>query len=140
MMFSPAKGNDIEFYPYVDVTYWPLFNFDDALNNGIKNFTLAFVNSAGECSPKWGTFNEYMIDSPNLNMSEKIQNIKEHGGDAFIAFGGAAAGENELPAVCNTVDELVEAYREVIVYNTDSQRKASDYLEWLLTRESNLRE
>ena len=123
LLVSTPKVQALEFYPYVDVTYWPPFDFNKALDNGIKDFTLAFVNSAGECSPRWGTYDAYTIDTSVLNIPEKIQNIKAHGGDVFISFGGASAGNNELSAVCETVEDLVNAYKEVIektgVYNLD---------------------
>jgi chitinase len=102
------------FMPFVDVTLLPSYNFQDGMNNGIKNFVLAFVNSAGTCSPRWGNYSAYTIENTTLNLPEKIKTITEKGGNVMISFGGATAHGNELAAVCTNVDDLAAAYQEVI--------------------------
>lgn len=103
------------FMPFVDVTNWPPYDPQEAINEGVKDFTFSFVNSAGKCSPRWGTYESYTIDdNVTLKILSKIQNIRSNGGKVMISFGGAAAGNKELAQTCSDKSTLARAYQEVL--------------------------
>ena len=97
------------FSPYVDMTAWPFFDFNKT-NNLTHNYTLAFINSAGECSARWGNFDEYDMEA----FRERIVPLKALGGHLTLSFGGAAAGTNALASVCADAEALHAAYKDVI--------------------------
>ncbi len=106
-----AKNPDAKtlFSPYVDMTAWPFFDFNKT-NNLTHNYTLAFINSAGECSPRWGGFEEYDMEAFN----ERVTPLKALFGQLTLSFGGAAAKEKALASVCEDAERLFEAYKTAI--------------------------
>lgn len=105
----------LSFMPFIDMTNWPPYDPQTAIDQGVKDFTFSFVNSAGACSPRWGTFDNYPIDeNATLKILQKLQAVRVNGGDVMISFGGAAAGNKELAQTCSDASSLAVAYQEVI--------------------------
>lgn len=105
------------FRPFIDAASWPPYNPDEsgALAAGIKHYAFSFINSNGStCSPRWGGYDAYTMDNNTLNIPNKITAITKAGGTSMVSFGGAVAGEQELPQVCKTADDLTKAYKEVV--------------------------
>ena len=107
-------AGDKFFMPFVDIAIWPPYKLQDGMDAGIKNFSLAFVNSAGSCSPTWGAYASYTINNDTLNLPKQIKAVAKAGGHIMISFGGATAGGNELANTCTTVATLAAAYQSVI--------------------------
>ena len=108
-----VAGNKF-FMPFVDVAVWPPYKLQDGMNEGIKNFSLAFVNSAGSCSPTLASIASYTIGNDTLNLPKQIKAVAKAGGHIMISFGGATADVNELANTCTTVATLAAAYQSVI--------------------------
>jgi chitinase len=103
------------FMPFVDMTLWPPYDPSDAIEAGVKNFVLAFVNSAdGVCAPKWGGFAQYGLLDKTIKIAERFKKINDANGVVSISFGGAGAGLSQLATACKTKEELAKAYNEVI--------------------------
>ena len=75
--------------------------------SGDKYYTLAFLVSAGGCTPDWedggyslGTFNS------------QISAIQAAGGNVIISSGGA--GATELAQTCTNVSQLTAAYQNIV--------------------------
>lgn len=110
-------GSNQNYTPYVDVTLFPLFDFNTSLEEGIKSYTMAFVNSPKDeykCRPVWHDYSKYSIENSELDLVNKIEMLQENGGDVTISFGGAAAKDNELATVCSDANTLLSAYQEVL--------------------------
>jgi hypothetical protein len=82
-----------------------------AAAGNLKDFTLAFVTSAG-CKASW--FNAY---DPRAGWGkDQIDAIRAAGGDVKLSFGGASG--TELAQACSTVDSLYAEYDAVVnAYN-----------------------
>jgi hypothetical protein len=94
--------------PYLDMGAWPtpvLTTISAA--SGLKNFTLAFVNSAG-CKASW--FNAY--DPRAAWQLDQITALRQAGGDVKISFGGASG--IELAQACPDVTSLTAEYQAVV--------------------------
>src|SRR5580700_4618038 len=79
----------------------------DMAVSGDKYYTLAFLVSAGGCTPDWedggyslGTFNS------------QISAIQAAGGNVIISSGGA--GATELAQTCTNVSQLTAAYQNIV--------------------------
>jgi chitinase len=104
--------------PYVDVTAWPTPQFDViGVQNGIQQFTMAFVVAAGssQCVPSWGGVqNIGGGNSSDLltSLSTSLANYRSKGGEVAISFGG----ENGTPLMqaCSSASALQSAYQTVI--------------------------
>jgi hypothetical protein len=94
--------------PYIDMGSWPtpLLSAVSAAS-GLKNFTLAFVNSAG-CKASW--FNAY--DPRSGWQLDEITKLRAAGGDVKISFGGASG--IELAQACGDVNSLTAEYQAVV--------------------------
>jgi chitinase len=78
--------------------------------SGAKCYSLAFILGRG-CTPSW--FGTFPIESDEGNaIGQRIQELKNAGGNVIISFGGAAAPE--LANVCTDVNSLRAAYNAVI--------------------------
>jgi hypothetical protein len=77
----------------------------------VKAFTLAFMLSKGGCNnPAWD-------GSGALNGSaivNRINAIRNAGGDVVVSFGGAAGDDKKLGKVCGSAAALAGAYQKVI--------------------------
>jgi chitinase len=118
-----SKISNSFFAPYVDMSAWPLFDFNKT--TFIKNYFLAFVNSDGKCEPVWGRYKEYNLSA----FKKRVDFVKKLGGRVFISFGGNVEKNYTLAYVC---DDLERAYEKVItyykIYNIDLDIEG-DYLE-----------
>ncbi len=94
--------------PYVDMGSWPTPSLTDMASAGnLKDFTLAFVTSAG-CKASW--FNAY--DPRAAWAKDQIDAIRAAGGDVKISFGGASG--IELAQACTDADSLFAEYDAVV--------------------------
>jgi hypothetical protein len=94
--------------PYIDMGSWPTPVLSDiSAASGLKNFTLAFVNSAG-CKASW--FNAF--DPRTAWQLDEITKIRNAGGDVKISFGGASG--IELAQACGDVTSLTAEYQAVV--------------------------
>src|SRR5256714_6585168 len=94
--------------PYIDMGSWPTPVLSEISSaSGLKNFTLAFVNSAG-CKASW--FNAF--DPRSAWQLDEITKIRNAGGDVKISFGGASG--IELAQACGDVNSLTAEYQAVV--------------------------
>ncbi|GAA2355817.1 cellulose binding domain-containing protein [Dactylosporangium salmoneum] len=101
-------GTTLAVAPYVDMGAWPTPTLTDMATGGnLKNFTLAFVNSAG-CKASW--FNAY--DPRAAWAKDQIDAIRARGGDVKISFGGASG--IELAQACSTPAAVEAEYQAVV--------------------------
>ena len=101
-------GTPLPVAPYVDMGAWPTPSLVDMATAGnLKNFTLAFVNSAG-CKASW--FNAY--DPRAAWAKDQIDAIRARGGDVKISFGGASG--IELAQACSTPAAVAAEYQAVV--------------------------
>jgi chitinase len=104
-----AKAAAGGFAPYVDTSLEPSYDLlKSSEKTGVKEFNLAFVTSGGDCTPKWGGTQELGDNA----VAKQIEDFRAKGGDVRVSFGGAAG--SELGLVCNSADQLAEAYAKVI--------------------------
>lgn len=109
-----AAESQIRAAPY----YMPLDNdpqkIDDIVrNSGIKQFILAFVlaTNQGECIPTWDGNKATPVSSDTF-VANVIKQVRSHGGDVSISFGGYNGVE--LGHACKSAEALAHAYQEVI--------------------------
>lgn len=97
------------FAPYVDTSLYPAYNLvDTATKTGVKDFNLAFITSAGSCTPLWGGVTAVGSDA----VAAQIGDLRAKGGDVRVSFGGASG--TELSASCSSASALAAAYGKVI--------------------------
>lgn len=100
--------------PYVDVTLWPTYQFQDPRLNPARDVALAFVVADPDerCEPSWGA--AYTLDEAGdqLELDRRIEQLRSAGGDVLISFGGQA--NDELAVACGDDEALAAAYRAVI--------------------------
>jgi chitinase len=97
------------FAPYVDTSLQPSFDLlKSSQKTGVKEFNLAFINSGGECTPKWGGAEDLGSNA----VAKQIEDFRAKGGDVRVSFGGANG--QELALACNSADQLAEAYGKVV--------------------------
>ncbi|NLU71263.1 chitinase [Streptomyces sp. HNM0575] len=105
---STAKAGG-GFAPYVDTSLEPSFDLlKSSEKTGVKEFNLAFINSAGECTPKWGSGQDLGENA----VAKQIEDFRAKGGDVRVSFGGANG--QELALACTSADQLAEAYGKVV--------------------------
>ncbi len=75
---------------------------------GIKQFTMAFMNSGGGCTPAWDS-NRPLTGGVD---QQAINTIRANGGDVEISFGGWSG--NKLGPNCSSASALAGAYQQVI--------------------------
>jgi chitinase len=120
---STAAFANMTFRPYKDFTmntHW-----DNGQNNmqpedlgvvatqsGVKNFTLAFVVAPDgqTCKPTWGGMNDYAV--ANQWGLASIENLRKHGGNVKISFGGASG--TDLSVACRNTNQLKQIYSDVL--------------------------
>ncbi|WP_155848412.1 chitinase [Arthrobacter sp. 35W] len=99
---------------YVDVTVQPGYDFNTPAGDLERNVVLAFVvaTPADPCTPRWGA--EYSLDdaAAQLGLDARVKELRSHGGDASVSFGGAV--NDELATVCTDPGSLLGAYRQVV--------------------------
>lgn len=105
---AASADSGVPFVPYIDVTLWPPPDLTSiAEQSGVDEFTLAFVQSNGTCSPHWGGITKLADDF----MGPQIDALRAAGGDVIISFGGAAG--IELGEACADEESLAAAYASV---------------------------
>jgi chitinase len=116
--FSLSSNNSIAnqtifpaYVPYVDICQWPPFDISAVDSTGICLYTLAFIvddQFQDGANPCWGGYS-------NLDMTwyvDKINTLRENGGDIIISFGGASG--QPLAYTAADENELFNAYKTVI--------------------------
>jgi chitodextrinase len=109
---DPVSTGGLRFCPYIDVSPGAASPIMNLANNGsgVRCYTLAFILGRG-CTPAW--FGVFEINSAEGNaIGQRIQELKNAGGNVIISFGGAAAPE--LANACTDVNQLRAAYQAVI--------------------------
>lgn len=107
---------DFRVAPYVDMAGWPvpdLSSFRAA--TGISTYSLAFITSAGSCTPAWGGIAALGMSATGdqiTAMNNSIAKLQAAGGKVLVSFGGANG--SELAQTCTDVAALTAAYRSVI--------------------------
>jgi hypothetical protein len=97
------------FAPYVDTSLEPAYDLlKSSEKTGVKEYTLAFITSGGDCAPKWGGIQELDQNA----VAKQIEDFRAKGGDVRVSFGGANG--QELGLVCKSADELADAYGKVV--------------------------
>ncbi|MGW2331278.1 chitinase [Streptomyces sp. NPDC001700] len=97
------------FAPYIDTSlHVPYDMVGTAQKTGVKEFTLGFVSPGGGCTPEWGGRTALGGDK----VARQTKALRAEGGDIRVSFGGQSG--NELALACSSVDELAEAYGEVV--------------------------
>jgi chitodextrinase len=107
-----VSNGTLRFCPYIDVSPGAGSPIMQLASNGsgVKCYSLAFILGRG-CTPSW--FGIFEINTPEGDaIGQRIQELKNAGGNVIISFGGAAAPE--LANVCTNVASLREAYQAVI--------------------------
>lgn len=106
---QPGTGGAARFAPYVDTSLYPAYDLvDTATKTGVKDFNLAFITSAGSCTPLWGGVTDLGKDT----VAQQIGALRAKGGDVRVSFGGAAG--SELGLVCKSASDLAAAYGKVV--------------------------
>ncbi|MEN3031406.1 chitinase [Chromobacterium amazonense] len=108
------------FAPYVDMTLWPTPQIDKiGVNQGIQQFTLAFVVAQNGCNPSWGgvlPIPGASSDQQSSAISAGITNFRAKGGEVMVSFGGANG--TPLQQACTSNASLQAAYQKVLdTYN-----------------------
>jgi hypothetical protein len=75
---------------------------------GIKQFTMAFMNSGGGCTPLWDSSRPLTGGGDQ----QTINSIRSAGGDVEVSFGGWSG--NKLGPNCSSASALAGAYQQVI--------------------------
>jgi chitodextrinase len=111
---TPSGGGaaGLRFCPYIDVSPGSSSPIMQLASNGSGNkcYTLAFILGAG-CQASW--FGAFPLNTAEAaGIGQRIQELKNAGGNVIISFGGAAAPE--LADVCPNATALAAQYQAVI--------------------------
>jgi len=102
--------------PFVDVTLYPTPLVDRiGVQQGIQQFTLAFVTAGNGCAPSWGGVQPIGNGASGdllASLSTSIASYRAKGGEIAVSFGGANG--TPLMQACSTVPALKTAYQTVI--------------------------
>ncbi|WP_323118226.1 chitinase [Burkholderia alba] len=102
--------------PYVDVTLYPTPIVDQiGVQQGIQQFTLAFVVAGNGCTPSWGGVQAIGNGATGdllTAIGAGITNYRAKGGEVAVSFGGANG--TQLMQACTSVPALQAAYQTVI--------------------------
>ncbi|HVP54652.1 MAG TPA: chitinase [Candidatus Eisenbacteria bacterium] len=107
VLAQPAPSRT--FAPYVDMSKMAGRLPQIQADAGVKTLTLAFIVSANGCVPKWLGAKPVASDTA---IAAAINQVRAHGGDVIIAFGGYDG--LELAQTCSDVRSLQAAYQAVI--------------------------
>lgn len=102
--------------PYIDLTLYPTPLVDQiGVQQGIQQFTLAFVVAGNGCQPSWGGVQPIGNGATGdllTTIATSISNYRAKGGEVAVSFGGAAG--TGLAQACTTVPALKSALQTVI--------------------------
>ncbi|WXK01761.1 chitinase [Saccharopolyspora sp. ID03-671] len=105
---SPAATSPVAASPYLYNGWGSPPAPADVMNaTGIKDFTLAFINSDGGCNPAWD--GQRPLDGQD---KATIDAIRGAGGDVIPSIGGYSG--TKLSSVCGDAQQLAGAYQKVI--------------------------
>ncbi|WP_175921909.1 chitinase [Burkholderia latens] len=114
-MASVSHGAGV-YAPFVDVTLYPTPLVDRiGVQQGIQQFTLAFVVAGSGCAPSWGGVQPIGNGASGdllASLSASIASYRAKGGEIAVSFGGANG--TPLMQACSTVPALKTAYQTVI--------------------------
>lgn len=77
--------------------------------SGVRYFTLAFILDGGGCAASWGSRTRLAQETA---LGPAIEDLRSHGGDVLISFGGEAG--RELALGCDSALALQAQYQTVI--------------------------
>lgn len=107
------------FSPYLDVSLYgtpTLVNL--AAASGVKNFTLAFIQSSGTNTIGWAGTGSITSDTQpdGSTIQSQVKALQAQGGSVTISFGGAAGTDPAVAAASNglTAAQLQAEYQSVI--------------------------
>jgi chitinase len=115
-----SAASTVTYSPYVDTTlnvHWdpqyqdlePADLLPISESSGVKNFHLAFITDAGNCSPAWGAQSTYSTSTGwGSHLTDKL---RENHIRYIVSFGGATG--NDLSNACSE-EQLAAAYEQVI--------------------------
>lgn len=114
---SPTTVN---FSPYADIsinTHWdsqyqdmePMDLLAISKSSGVRDYHLAFITDAGNCTPAWAGQTNY--STANAWGSHLTDSLRQNGIHYFIAFGGASG--NDLSLACSQT-QLVAQFTRII--------------------------
>ncbi|KWB92953.1 chitinase [Burkholderia ubonensis] len=110
---SQAAG---AFAPYVDVTLYPTPLVDRiGVQQGIQQFTLAFVVAGNGCTPSWGGVQAIGNGATGdllTSIGTAVTNYRAKGGEVAVSFGGASG--TPLMQACTSVPALKTELQTVI--------------------------
>jgi len=110
---SQFKSRGI-FVPYIDMTLYTnqtLAQISQA--SGVKQFTLAFLQSSGNGNLGWGGTGTLSNDAPaGISILQEIKDLRAIGGEVIISFGGAAG--IDPAAAATSAAQLQSQYQSVI--------------------------
>lgn len=105
----PAPAVRVAFAPYVDTSLSASFSLTTAAQQtGVKDFSLAFIESGGGCRPVWGGGTS-LGSNP---VAAQISSLRKIGGDVRVSFGGQSG--TDLAQACGDAAQLAAAYQKVI--------------------------
>lgn len=126
MLTHPASAgtNQINFKPYHDLTlntrwdsqYQDMEPMDLALSSqesGVKDYRLAFITDAGNCTPAWGGQTSFGVQT--AWGSHLLQKLQGAGIQYDIALGGANGNDISLacslPQLQSVYDQIIKIYK-----------------------------
>ena len=112
----PPTAKDFSVAPYVDMAGWPVPDLAGmSTASGIKAYSLAFITSAGNCTPAWGGIAGLAPTATGdqiTSMNKSIADFTAGGGKVLVSFGGANG--SELAQTCTDTAALAKAYQSVV--------------------------
>lgn len=114
-----TTASSATFSPYVDMSLYTTSTLVQiAEASGVKNLTLAFVQSSGSGTIGWGGTGTITSDTlPNgQTIQEEVKALQAIGGSVTISFGGAAGTDPAVAAAASgmTASQLQAEYQSVI--------------------------
>jgi chitinase len=111
---TAAPAAETWFAPYVDVTLDPSTPFEDPTTAPVDDLVLSFVVADADhpCRPSWGGAYSLAEAGTSLELDRRIARVRQREGEVIVSFGGAA--NDELATVCEDVEELTQAYADVV--------------------------
>lgn len=117
---ASANVKSTYFSPYADLTinaHWdshyqdmePMDLVKISQLSGVKNFHLAFITDAGNCSPAWGGQSSYVLSS--AWGSHLTDRLRANAIDYTISFGGASG--TDLSRTCSQA-KLITSFEQVL--------------------------
>lgn len=106
---------DQVYAPYIDISLSGVPTIDQIYKDtGVKYYTCCFITGNSTTKePIWGWLPMWS-EATGLHYKDKIDALREKGGDVILSFGGAYGETTELAALITDVDELTDSYRSII--------------------------